>query len=78
MLTSFRVWTCSEMVYCALTGELVAKSEAAIKVHMRGKKFQRAQGAAAALHCWTSAECVLGGGEGCWVIRLALLTIFRS
>jgi hypothetical protein len=32
------------MLYCALTGQLIAKSLDAVKLHMKGKKFQRAKG----------------------------------
>ena len=32
------------MLYCALTGQLIAKSLDAIKLHMKGKKFERAKG----------------------------------
>ncbi|KIZ02584.1 Surfeit locus protein 2 [Monoraphidium neglectum] len=32
-----------EMLYCALTGQLIAKTLEAVKLHMKGKKFQRAK-----------------------------------
>jgi hypothetical protein len=32
------------MLYCALTGQLIAKSLDAVKLHMKGKKFIRAKG----------------------------------
>ena len=35
---------CREMLFCTLTGQLIVKTEAAIKLHMAGKKFQRAKG----------------------------------
>ncbi len=44
------------MVFCALTNELVVKSEQAIKVHMAGKKFQKAQGERARRCIWLAAR----------------------
>jgi hypothetical protein len=35
----------SNMLYCALTGQLMDKSVGAVKVHMKGKKFIRNKGA---------------------------------
>jgi hypothetical protein len=35
---------CRLMLYCALTGQLMDKSLAAVKKHMQGKKFLRAKG----------------------------------
>lgn len=32
------------MLYCALTGQLIDKNLEAVKLHMRGKRFQAAQG----------------------------------
>jgi hypothetical protein len=45
------------MLYCALTGQLIAKSLDAVKLHMKGKKFERAKGARTS---W--GRCELGGG----------------
>jgi hypothetical protein len=34
---------CRQMLYCALTGQLMEKSLAAVKKHMVGKRFVRAK-----------------------------------
>jgi hypothetical protein len=65
------------MVFCALTNELVVKSEQAIKVHMGGKKFQKAQGEGARRCISAQPRDGEGRARRC-MIRLALLTIFRS
>jgi hypothetical protein len=55
----------STMLYCALTGQLIAKSLDAVKLHMKGKRFQRARGEPRVLEAdgdvLPSAESHVGG-----------------
>lgn len=48
------------MLYCALTGQLMAKTLDAVKLHMKGKKFLSAKGAAG----WGHVFAVRRGGVG--------------
>jgi hypothetical protein len=52
------------MLYCALTGQLMDKSLAAVKKHMQGKKFLRAQGEAAhmVIKCFDGL-CIASSGD---------------
>jgi hypothetical protein len=57
------------MLYCALTGQLMDKSLAAVKKHMQGKKFLRAKGEQCTNTHWSKWQHHITIGHTFWSVR---------